>query len=192
MKIIQGIEAKVKSVCGDISQPWPPINERFALAKRLSNCQSRRKVGRTIRGRNLASLWNPLVTEMPWAGPLLRQGEQRLLSLGQVHDVPGRRHVLADVLGSLDPPEKGMWEYVNRVFFQLIRDFMRHPPGCQACMHANTTCLSSTRPSPALPSALARSSAASVSPSAAMTAAFLCCSAISTRKRAFSASCCAT
>ena len=119
MKIIQGIEAKVKSVCGDISQPWPPINERFALAKRLSNCQSRRKVGRTIRGRNLASLWNPLVTEMPWAGPLLRQGEQRLLSLGQVHDVPGRRHVLADVLGSLDPPEKGMWEYVNRVFFPV-------------------------------------------------------------------------
>ena len=37
---------------------------------------------------------------------LLRQGEQRLLSLGQVHDVPGRRHVLADVLGGLDPPEK--------------------------------------------------------------------------------------
>ena len=57
------------------------------------------------------------MTEMPWAGPLLRQGEQRLLSLGQVHDVPGRRHVLADVLGGLDPPEKGMWECVNQVFF---------------------------------------------------------------------------
>lgn len=73
--------------------------------------------------------------------------------------------------------------------------------------------LSSTRPSPALANACAIKSAASVSPSAEMTAAFLCCSAISTRNLgaqevevlllhsgrvvsppylAFSASCCAT
>uniref|UniRef100_A0A7G3B4H4 Uncharacterized protein n=1 Tax=Lutzomyia longipalpis TaxID=7200 RepID=A0A7G3B4H4_LUTLO len=50
----------------------------------------------------------------------------------------------------------------------------------------------STRPSPACARDLAKSSAACASPSAEITVAFFCCSAFSTRKRAFSASCCAT
>ena len=57
---------------------------------------------------------------------LLRQGEQRLLSLGQVHDVPGRRHVLADVLGGLDPPENGeqVYEHSCAVPLNLLSEIL--------------------------------------------------------------------
>jgi hypothetical protein len=63
---------------------------------------------------------------------------------------------------------------------------------CAEISSAVSILRSSTRPSPALPKAAASNSAAWVSPSALMTAAFLICSAFSTRNLAFSASCWAT
>ena len=66
------------------------------------------------------------------------------------------------------------------------------PAKCVAISSAVSIRRSSTRPSPALVRAVAKSSAASVSPSAMIMAAFFVCSAFSTRNLAFSASCCAT